>query len=48
MSVAVERTTWVGQALQRLEDEALLRGQGKFLDDLEPVANVHHAAVLRS
>jgi 2-furoyl-CoA dehydrogenase large subunit len=40
--------TWVGQPLLRLEDEALLRGEGRFIDDLDPVANVRHAAVLRS
>ena len=40
--------TWVGQAVPRLEDEALLRGEGRFLDDLDPVPNTHHAAVVRS
>jgi 2-furoyl-CoA dehydrogenase large subunit len=40
--------TWTGQPLQRLEDDALLRGAGRFLDDLDPVANAGHAAVLRS
>ncbi len=39
---------WVGRPLPRLEDEALLRGEGRFIDDLEPVANARHAAVLRS
>ncbi len=39
---------WVGRALPRLEDEALLRGAGRFIDDLDPVANTRHAAVLRS
>ena len=48
MSVAVEREAWIGQALPRLEDEALLRGEGRFLDDLSPVPNAHHAAILRS
>jgi 2-furoyl-CoA dehydrogenase large subunit len=41
-------STWVGRALHRLEDEALLRGEGRFIDDLDPVANARHAAVLRS
>jgi 2-furoyl-CoA dehydrogenase large subunit len=41
-------STWVGRALPRLEDEALLRGEGRFIDDLDPVANARHAAVLRS
>ena len=43
-----ERTTWVGQPLQRLEDDALLRGAGRLLDDLYPIGNAGHAAVLRS
>jgi 2-furoyl-CoA dehydrogenase large subunit len=40
--------TWVGRPLPRLEDEALLRGEGRFIDDLDPVAHARHAAVLRS
>jgi 2-furoyl-CoA dehydrogenase large subunit len=40
--------TWVGRSLPRLEDEALLRGEGRFIDDLDPVASARHAAVLRS
>jgi len=40
--------SWVGRPLPRLEDEALLRGEGRFIDDLDPVANARHAAVLRS
>ena len=40
--------SWVGRALPRLEDESLLRGEGRFIDDLEPVPNVRHAAILRS
>jgi 2-furoyl-CoA dehydrogenase large subunit len=44
----VASETWVGQPLQRLEDEALLRGEGRFVDDLDPVPNARHAAVLRS
>ena len=39
---------WVGRPLLRLEDEALLRGEGRFIDDLDPVAGTRHAAVLRS
>ena len=34
MTNAAQR--WVGQPLPRLEDEALLRGAGRFLDDLDP------------
>ena len=40
--------TWVGRSLPRLEDEALLRGEGRFIDDLDPIAHARHAAVLRS
>jgi len=40
--------TWVGRALPRVEDEALLRGRGRFIDDLDPVPGAHHAAILRS
>ena len=29
---------WVGRSLPRVEDDALLRGEGRFLDDLVPVA----------
>ena len=46
--VAVGRETWVGRAVPRLEDEALLRGEGRFMDDLAPVAGAGHAAILRS
>jgi 2-furoyl-CoA dehydrogenase large subunit len=46
--VNVAEETWVGRSLLRLEDEALLRGEGRFIDDLDPVANARHAAVLRS
>ena len=40
--------TWVGRSLPRFEDQALLRGRGRFLDDLDPVPGAQHAAVLRS
>ncbi|MEI7761062.1 MAG: xanthine dehydrogenase family protein molybdopterin-binding subunit [Thermoleophilia bacterium] len=39
---------WTGQSLQRFEDDVLLRGEGRFLDDLSPVAHTCHAAVVRS
>ena len=48
MSVSTEAGNWVGQALPRFEDEALLRGEGRFIDDLDPLPNVRHAAILRS
>ena len=37
MGVTRERTSWVGQPVARFEDEALLRGEGRFIDDLDPV-----------
>ncbi len=48
MTVATERETWVGRAVPRIEDEALLRGEGSFMDDIDPVRNAAHAAILRS
>ena len=48
MGVTVAREAWVGRALTRFEDEALLRGHGRFIDDLDPVPHAYHAAVLRS
>ena len=44
----VSTEPWVGRRLPRFEDEALLRGRGRFLDDLDPVPGCYHAAVLRS
>jgi 2-furoyl-CoA dehydrogenase large subunit len=46
--VTVTAERWVGQAVQRVEDEALLRGQGRFMDDIEPVPHARHAAIVRS
>jgi 2-furoyl-CoA dehydrogenase large subunit len=40
--------SWVGKPLERVEDESLLRGRGRFLDDLDPVPGAYHAAVVRS
>ena len=48
MGATAASETWVGRPLPRLEDEALLRGEGRFIDDLDPVASTRHAAVLRS
>jgi 2-furoyl-CoA dehydrogenase large subunit len=48
VAVAAEHTTWVGRSLPRVEDEALLRGEGRFIDDLEPVPHAWHAAIVRS
>ncbi len=40
--------TQVGQGWKRVEDQRLLTGKGRFIDDLEPVPNIAHAAILRS
>ncbi len=42
------RRAWVGESVPRFEDEALLRGRGRFMDDLAPVPNAGHAAIVRS
>ncbi|MGH8974142.1 MAG: xanthine dehydrogenase family protein molybdopterin-binding subunit, partial [Acidimicrobiia bacterium] len=47
-TVEPPRTTWVGFPVERVEDEALLRGEGWFMDDLEPVPGIAEAAVVRS
>jgi len=41
-------TKWIGRALPRKEDAALLTGNARFIDDLEPVAGIRHIAMLRS
>jgi 2-furoyl-CoA dehydrogenase large subunit len=38
----------IGQALERVEDFALLTGRGRFTDDLPVAAGTLHAAILRS
>jgi len=45
---APARPSLIGQAIPRKEDPALLTGHGRFIDDLSPFPNTHHAAVLRS
>lgn len=39
---------WIGQPLPRREDRRLLTGAGTFIDDIEAIPNVYHAAVVRS
>lgn len=39
---------WIGKPVPRKEDPALLSGRARFIDDLEPVSQLHHAAILRS
>ncbi|HEV8614539.1 MAG TPA: xanthine dehydrogenase family protein molybdopterin-binding subunit [Methylomirabilota bacterium] len=40
--------SWIGRSIKRVEDWRLLTGRGTFIDDHPPVANVHHAAIVRS
>lgn len=42
------RQAWIGQRLERLEDDALLNGRGAYADDLGTRPGTLHAAVLRS
>ncbi len=46
--MAVEDGKWIGKAVPRLEDEALLTGNARFIDDLSPVAGLRHVAILRA
>jgi len=46
--MAVGGDKWVGKAVPRLEDEALLTGNARFIDDLSPVAGIRHVAILRA
>jgi 2-furoyl-CoA dehydrogenase large subunit len=39
---------YVGQGIPRLEDDALLRGRGRFMDDIDPVPHTRHAMIVRS
>ncbi len=45
---APARPSLIGQAVPRKEDPALLTGHGRYIDDLSPFPNTHHAAILRS
>jgi 2-furoyl-CoA dehydrogenase large subunit len=42
------RPTWVGRSHKRTEDPRLLTGRGHYIDDLEPIAGMVHAAIVRS
>src|SRR5688572_8380335 len=39
---------WIGKPVRRVEDARLLTGRGRFIDDHPPIADVHHAAIVRS
>jgi 2-furoyl-CoA dehydrogenase large subunit len=40
--------SWIGRSVPRVEDGRLLTGRGNFIDDHPPVANLCHAAMVRS
>src|SRR2546428_13442413 len=41
-------TGWIGKPVKRVEDARLLTGRGTYIDDHPPVANLHHAPIVRS
>src|SRR2546422_3443666 len=43
-----QASQWIGKPIKRVEDARLLTGRGTFIDDHPPVANVYHAAIVRS
>jgi CO/xanthine dehydrogenase Mo-binding subunit len=45
--MTIERQTVIGASIKRLEDNRLLRGRGRFVDDVQ-LPHMLHAAVLRS
>lgn len=47
-AAGVASTEWVGSSVPRKEDEALLTGRARFIDDLAPVAGLRFAAILRA
>ena len=46
--MAADQQSYVGAAFPRKEDGALLTGRARFIDDMEPVPGIRHAALLRS
>lgn len=47
-SVPESSAPYVGRPMRRVEDGRLLRGQGRFVDDLRPFVRTHDAAIVRS
>jgi 2-furoyl-CoA dehydrogenase large subunit len=43
-----EQFRWIGKSLPRVEDERLMRGAGRYIDDLEPFPGCKVAAIVRS
>ena len=48
MEATSKNEKYVGQAMERVEDEALLRGIAHYADDYATRVDTHHAAILRS
>src|SRR5262249_41909645 len=48
MATSPAAFNWIGQPIKRVEDARLLTGRGTFIDDRDPLPNVHHAAIVRS
>ena len=48
MTVDVENKKYVGQPIERVEDEILLMGKAQYSDHLPTRAGTLHAAILRS
>jgi len=47
-ATAQDSAAWVGRSMERVEDAALLSGNGRFIDDLGVRPGTLHAAILRS
>jgi xanthine dehydrogenase molybdopterin-binding subunit B len=47
-AAAPPQRPWTGAPVERKEDDALLTGNARFIDDMEPVAGLAYAAILRS
>jgi 2-furoyl-CoA dehydrogenase large subunit len=47
-TAATTSKPWIGAAVARIEDQALLTGQARFIDDLSPIPGLRFAAILRS
>ena len=43
-----EQFRWIGKSLPRVEDERLMRGAGRYIDDLEPFPGCKVAAIVRN
>ena len=48
MAIEEDSEKWIGRSVPRLEDEALVTGRGRFIDDLGTLPGTLAAAILRS